>query len=232
MTETWHLDDDALLGLVLGELSQPDHDRSVQHLTECLSCRLEYDHVAGGIDLVLPAAPRLAAPAGFETQVLQRMQPVPSNTAPVPHHRNETARRRSRRRTLQTAAVGSIGVVAGVLGAGLLWPSDTAAPTLPSAQPDHAVLLTDQEERNIGWVADAYAASGEMLVITLEGDSPGARLTCRGILPDGTTENLGSWYSGGGSTDTWIIEDVPEQIQALELVDDSGEVHGTATLTP
>ena len=237
MTETRHLDDDTLLHMALGELGQPDHDHGVEHLTGCLRCRNEYDHVAGGIDLVLPAALRLSAPAGFETQVLDRMRYAPTNVTPAypsppADHRRETPLHRRMRPAVLTAAAGAFGVAVGLVGATLLWPPDSAPADPPLANPDQAVVLTDQADTHIGWVAEAYGASGDMLVITLDDDPAGARLTCRGVLADGTTEDLGSWYTEGGQTSTWVIENVPEHIEALELVDDSGNVHAAAELNP
>ncbi|MEB8337233.1 hypothetical protein OKJ99_06845, partial [Streptomyces endophyticus] len=67
-----HPDEDELIALALGTLPG-GQDELLRHLSLCSTCRSAYDDLAAAVDSVLPAAPALAAPAGFDARVLERL---------------------------------------------------------------------------------------------------------------------------------------------------------------
>ena len=75
LTLPQHPDEDLLVELALGHAAPADRERAAAHLARCVACRRAYDELAGAVDLVLPAAPRVAPPPGFEARVLERLDP-------------------------------------------------------------------------------------------------------------------------------------------------------------
>ncbi|MEU6141168.1 hypothetical protein ABZ848_12485 [Streptomyces sp. NPDC047081] len=68
-----HPDEDELTALALGTLPG-EPTELLRHLTTCPPCRSTYDDLSTAVDAVLPAAPRVAAPPGFDARVLERLE--------------------------------------------------------------------------------------------------------------------------------------------------------------
>lgn len=68
-----HPDDDLLLEVALGAVDPRIRHEVGTHLVGCARCRRAYDELAGSIERVLPAVPRIAPPPEFETAVLARL---------------------------------------------------------------------------------------------------------------------------------------------------------------
>ena len=67
-----HLGEEQLVALALGDV--PDEQAAMlEHLRACPSCRSAYEEISGAVDAVLPAAPTVAPPAGFDARVLERL---------------------------------------------------------------------------------------------------------------------------------------------------------------
>ena len=77
-----HLEEDELIALALGDLG-PEQATALRHLKECLPCRSTYDGLSKTVDSLLPAAPSVAPPAGFESRALDRI-----GVAPAPRRRS------------------------------------------------------------------------------------------------------------------------------------------------
>ncbi|MGW9032680.1 hypothetical protein ACWGQ5_53855 [Streptomyces sp. NPDC055722] len=68
-----HPDEDELIALALGALPGRPAEL-LAHLADCPACHVAYGEVSAAMDAVLPAAPWVAAPAGFEARVLDRLE--------------------------------------------------------------------------------------------------------------------------------------------------------------
>ncbi|MFC8519250.1 hypothetical protein [Streptomyces sp. NPDC057257] len=79
-----HPDEDELTALALGTLPGGPAEL-LRHLTTCPSCRAAYDDLSAAVDAVLPAAPRVAAPPGFDARVLERLEQLELRRPGVTH---------------------------------------------------------------------------------------------------------------------------------------------------
>src|SRR5262245_12703303 len=76
MTEQPLHPDDELVELALGDIDEPRRSQLIRHLVDCAQCRSAYDAIAIAVDAVLPAAPEIAPPVGFDQRVLTRIGAV------------------------------------------------------------------------------------------------------------------------------------------------------------
>ena len=68
--------------LALGILDGEQRAQALRHLAECPECRREVEALTAVADELVMLAPEREPPAGFESQVLARLQPPPAATPP------------------------------------------------------------------------------------------------------------------------------------------------------
>ncbi|HLS25196.1 MAG TPA: hypothetical protein VK063_04905, partial [Beutenbergiaceae bacterium] len=236
MTDLRHPDEDQLLDLAMGHAPTPERDRITAHLEVCAFCRRTYGEVADAIQLVLPAAPRIAPPPGFDAEVLELLtrggalaarsagtaRLVEGNTASGRGRRVGVAtpesasvpapRRRSVRLAIAAALVG-LGVGAGVT-AGVLT-ADQQTPITAGA--DEATLV-DSDGAAVGSVARGRGDDGPVLIIRIDDGPPGYEYTCRLILAGGGTRDVGQWQLDGEDPSRWVVPLPDGGVEAVEMV--------------
>jgi hypothetical protein len=205
--------DDLLVDVVLGRADDADRDVVLEHVAGCAPCRDEYDRLADGLEVVLPAVPRVAPPAGFSAVVLRRLA----------EDRGAGARSPGRRTVLVAAAAALLGLAT---GAGVVALSDD--PDGP-ADPWAAPLLT-RDGSEVGLVTPGYGEQGPVLVVTVSGGRAGRTYTCRLVLADGRTVDVGEWVLEEDHPGTWVVARPPAGVSRVELVAESGAVWSTAQL--
>jgi len=89
--------------LALGILDGEQRAQALRHLAECPDCRREVEELTSVADELLMLAPEREPPAGFESQVLARLQPPPAVTR---------ARRRTRRLLAPLASAAAAAAIA------------------------------------------------------------------------------------------------------------------------
>ncbi|SNX56635.1 hypothetical protein SAMN06272735_1088 [Streptomyces sp. TLI_55] len=246
--DTHHPDEDELLALALGTL--PGGSAGLlRHLTVCPACRSTYDDFSAAVDSVLPAAPSVAPPPGFEARVLERLElPAPTGRTgwrrwyrrPVPagltgrrrSYRRpaagaRTGRRRSYRRPLLVAAAAAAGICLGAAGAVVV---DLGSPSASQvAVSDRGALLVTGAGATVGTVEPSRFGAEPVLVMQItDGSSPGTRYTCRLVLKDGTTRDAGHWRLPSSGRATWIAYGAADSVDRVELVTDGGQVWSSA----
>ncbi|GAA5168848.1 hypothetical protein [Ornithinimicrobium tianjinense] len=231
VVETVHPEEDQLVELALGQVPEPARGELTDHLAVCGSCRRHYDDLAGAVDLVLPAVPRVAPPAAFLTGVLDRLEAEraslqTSSTAGSSSSSSTatttTTARPTRRHLLWAAAAGVLGLAAGA-GA-------TASFLRDGDEPNPWVAPLMAGEAHVGSVSRSYAADGSMLVVDLSLARTEGRWTCRLMMADGTSEDVGTWRLAEGSPRSWIVRDPGPTLEAVELVRADGTVWARAQL--
>ncbi|MER5911407.1 hypothetical protein ABT124_13105 [Streptomyces sp. NPDC001982] len=210
-----HPDEDELIALALGTL--PGEPTEVlRHLAICPACRTAYDDVSGAVDAVLPAAPRVAAPTGFDARVLDGLE-----------LRRPTARRRRYRIPLLVAGAAAAGICLGAAGAALLGHDTTPAGVTVS---DGGAPLVTPSGSTVGTVAPSRAGSERVVVMEVTAGRPGTHYTCRLVLKDGSARDVGQWWTPSSGRATWIAYGSVSSIDRVELVQDDGRVWSTADL--
>lgn len=220
-----HPEEDLLVAVALGQADHAARDEVVRHLGVCRSCRRDYDDLAGAVELVLPAVPRLAPPPTFEARVLARLDALrhPATVDAAEQDGAGAARRPGRRAVLQLAAAGLLGLVAGAgVTAALVRPDEE-----PSDTPWSAALLTGEGVR-VGRVSQSYDRTGDVLVVEVEDGPVGRRYTCRLLLADGSVEDVAEWSLSADHANSWVVPVAGTEPVAVELVAESGRVWATA----
>ena len=216
-----HPEEDLLVELALGQVPEPSLGEVTGHLAGCLQCRRRYDERAGAVDLVLPAVPRVAPPAGFVTGVLDRIEAERATLATTTTATTAAARP-SRRQLLWAVAAGVVGLAAGAGVASSLLRDDDAS------SPWAAPLVAGG--RTVGSVSRSYGSDGSMLVVDLGRAETEGEWTCLLRMRDGSTRDVGTWRLGAGSPRSWIVTDPGPELEAVELVRADGTVWARAQL--
>ncbi|MFJ9173173.1 anti-sigma factor family protein [Streptomyces sp. NPDC102360] len=211
-----HPDEDELTALALGTLPG-GQDELLRHLSLCPNCRSAYDDLSAAVDSVLPAAPALAAPAGFDARVLERLDV----------HR--PVRRRALRPALLVAAAVLAGVCAGGVGATVLGHLGRAEQPAVTAS-DHGAALVNGSGTTVGTVEPSRIGDQRVVVMQIAQGSPGGYYTCRLLLKDGSVRDAGHWWLPSSGRATWIAHGAASSIDRVDLVDDSGRVWSSADL--
>lgn len=73
--------------LALGILDGEQRAQALRHLAECPECRHAVEELTAVADELLMLAPEREPPAGFESRVLARLQPLPAATRPIRRRR-------------------------------------------------------------------------------------------------------------------------------------------------
>ncbi|MGW2343212.1 hypothetical protein [Streptomyces sp. NPDC001661] len=211
-----HPDEDELVALALGTLSG-GQDELLRHLSLCTACRCAYDDLSAAVDGVLPAAPALAAPAGFDARVLERLDV----------HR--PARRRALRPALLVAAAVLAGVCAGGVGGTVLGHLGRGDPPAVAAS-EHGATLVTRSGTTVGTVEPSRVGDRQVVVMQIADGGPGGYYTCRLLLKDGSVRDAGHWWLPSSGRATWIAQGAAGSIDRVDLVDDTGRVWSSAHL--
>lgn len=211
-----HPSPDLLLELAVGTGDDTVRGQVSGHLERCPACRLAHRELLDGIDLTLPAAPRVAPPPGFETAVLGLLREAGAAQPAEPRSR----------RWLATAAAVLLGVALGAGGASLLGRTDP--PEGPALTTERMAALVADDGSHVGAVVRAYDDDGRVLVVLVHAGTPGATLTCRAVLADGTIRDLAQWRLSG--EDVWVVDEPAPGTTAVELVDETGRVWAAADM--
>ncbi|WP_406404103.1 hypothetical protein OH805_32480 [Streptomyces sp. NBC_00879] len=216
MTES-HLGEEQLVALALGDL--PDGQAAMlEHLRACQACRTAYDAISGAVDAVLPAAPTVAPPAGFDARVLERLD-VKRTASP--------ARRRSRRiPVLVAAAAAAVGI--GIGSAVTATVVDRAPASV--ALSENGARLVSRTGSTVGTIEPSKAGDERVVVMQISDAPPGRHYSCRLVLKDGTVRDAGAWWVPASGRATWIAYGTASTIDRVELVADDGSVWSTADL--
>ncbi|GAA4287038.1 hypothetical protein [Georgenia daeguensis] len=246
-----HPGQDALVDLALGEVVEPGRSALARHLVGCEQCREEYASVAAGLEQVLAAAPTVAPPPGFEARALAAMGPgrrggdgassdvvhgagsrgrrddAPTSAPPTPGARRPRAHRR---RTVLVAAAAAVVELAVGAGGALLATQEGAVPDPEPtvAEPRGAAELVKADGTVVGRVTASRFAGDAVLVVDVAAAPTGVRYECRGVLPDGTEVELGTWTIGPERSAIWVVRD--PGATGVRLVTDSGRVWADAQL--
>ncbi|MCX5535089.1 hypothetical protein OG785_31625 [Streptomyces sp. NBC_00006] len=212
-----HPDEDELVTLALGTLPG-GQDELLRHLSLCSNCRSAYDDLSAAVDSVLPATPALAAPAGFDARVLERLDV----------HR-PTRRRALRRPALLVAAAVLAGVCAGGAGATVLGHLGGGNPPTVTASDQGAALVTGSGTA-VGTVEPSRVGDRRVVVMQLADSGAGGYYTCRLLLKDGSVRDAGHWWLPSSGRATWIADGAASSIDRVDLVDASGRVWSSADL--
>ncbi|WP_328431046.1 hypothetical protein [Streptomyces sp. NBC_00453] len=210
-----HPDDDELTALALGTLPGEPAEL-LRHLTVCTSCRSAYDDLSAAVDAVLPAAPAVAAPPGFDAGVLSRLE-----------LRRPSSARRFHRTPLLVAAAAAAGLCLGAVGTTVL--HHESAPVQVAAS-DHGALLVTGSGAKVGTVEPSRAGDEHVVVMQITDGRPGTHYTCRLLLKDGSTRSVGQWWMPPSGRATWIAYGSAGAIDRVDLVTDDGHVWSSAAL--
>ncbi|WP_210586151.1 hypothetical protein [Streptomyces sp. GESEQ-35] len=210
-----HPEEDELIALALGAL-RGEQAELLHHLATCPTCRSSYDDVSAAVDSVLPAAPAVAAPAGFDAQVLDRLE-----------LRRPPAARRSYRKPLLVAAAAAAGLCLGAAGATLL---DRDPGPVQVTASDRGALLVTGAGTTVGTVEPSRFGTERVVVMQITDGPPGTHYTCRLLLADGTTRDAGAWWMPSSGRATWIAYGDAATVDRVELVADGGQVWSSADL--
>ncbi|WP_306317493.1 MULTISPECIES: hypothetical protein [unclassified Streptomyces] len=211
-----HPDEDELVALALGTLPG-GQDELLRHLSGCPNCRSMYDDLAAAVDSVLPAAPALAAPAGFDARVLERLDV----------HR--PTRRRAPRPALFVVAAVLAGVCAGGVGATVLGRPGQEDPPAVTAS-EHGAELVTRSGTTVGTVEPSRVGDRRVVVMQIAEGGPGGYYRCRLLLKDGSVRDAGHWWLPSSGRATWIAQGSAGSIARVDLVDDGGRVWSSADL--
>ena len=210
-----HPDEDELTALALGTLPGEPAEL-LRHLTVCTACRSAYDDLSAAVDAVLPAAPEVAAPPGFDARVLDRLE-----------LRRPSPVGRSHRTPLLVAAAAAAGLCLGTVGTALL--HHDSAPVQVAAS-DHGALLVTGSGARVGTVEPSRAGEERVVVMQVTAGRPGAHYTCRLLLKDGSAREAGQWWMPPSGRATWIAYGSAGAIDRVDLVTDDGHIWSSAAL--
>ncbi|NUK94738.1 hypothetical protein HRW16_23470 [Streptomyces lunaelactis] len=208
---------DQLIALALGGLLPDEQTALLEHLDDCRACRATYDEVSRTMDAVLPAAPAVAPPAGFEARVLDRLQ------------LRRPARRRPYRVPVLVAAAAAVGIG---LGAGVVTiiGNDRSPTPAPITASDRGAVLVTSTGSTVGTVEPSLAGDQRVMVMQITDGRPGAHYTCRLLLKDGTARDAGDWWVPESGRATWIAYGAAVAVDRVELRTDDGRPWSIADL--
>lgn len=214
-----HPGPDLLLDLTLGQAGAAERADATAHLARCGACRVDYDELASGVDLVLPAVPRSAPPPGFEGRVLDRL--AAERAGGPGGARSGGVRRRT---VLLAAAAGLAGAVTGAGVTAYLRRGDGEVP-------GRGVPLLTAAGARVGSVSRSYGEGGPVLVVDVDDGPPGRPYTCRLRLADGSSRDVATWSLAEHGPNSWVVEaPAGGEVTAVELVAEGGAVWSRAQL--
>jgi hypothetical protein len=211
---------DDLALLALGTLSGRERAIVLAHLEGCAQCSEEVEQLSLAADSLLPLAPEVNPPAGFEVRVFERMGiEVPSRGRP--------ALSGPRRLVLGVAA--AVVAVGGAFGVGL-WVDHSPAPAPAQAGP--ALFESDLTSAN-HYRGEIYLAQGHpgWLFMTVDGAGTTGYVTCRLETQSGVDITVGKfWLSAGTATWASALSVPAATVRTASVVTSDGTVLARATV--
>ena len=220
MTEHPLHPDDELVELALGDIDEPRRSQLIRHLVDCDQCRSAYDAIAVAVDAVLPAAPDIAPPVGFDQRVLTTIGAMSSPPPASPRHRA------TRGRLLVAAAAVVLALVGGAVAVSLWGGSESTEPPLAG---DTSLLRTSDGDI-VGTAAVTSIEGKPVVVISISNPAVGIPYHCRILLRGGRMVDAGRWSVDDPAGSTWITKAPHGHVVGMELVTDDGRVWSTAQL--
>lgn len=207
--------------LALGTLSGRDRATVLQHLEGCASCGEEVEQLSLAADALLPLAPEVNPPAGFEVTVFERMGiAVPSRGRP--------ALARPRRVLLGVAA--AVVAFGGAFGVGL-WVDRSPVPA--PGQATVARLFESNLTSATHYRGELYLAQGQpgWLFMTVHGTGATGYVTCQLVTDSGEHIEVGKfWLSGGAASWASPLPVPAGTVRTAQLVSSDGTVLASATV--
>jgi len=222
MTEHPLHPDDELVDLALGDIGEPRRSQLIRHLIDCAQCRSAYDAITVAVDAVLPAAPQIAPPVGFDQRVLTTIDTLSAAGQAA------TPQRRSRRTQVIVAAAAAAlaALLGGAIAVSVWGDSDPGNPPLAG---DSAVLRSSDGDV-VGTAAVSSIEGDPVVVVSVSDPAVGVPYHCRVLLDDGRMVDTGRWTVDEPDGSTWITHAPPGKVVGMELVTDDGRVWSTAQL--
>jgi hypothetical protein len=212
---------DDLALLALGTLSGRQRAVVLQHLEGCSRCSEEVEQLSLAADALLPLAPEINPPAGFEVRVFERMGiEVPSRGRPAIFG--------LRRVALGIAA--ALIALGGAFGIGL-WVDGSPAPTATTA-PVARLFESDLTSAN-HYRGELYLAQGQpgWLFMTIRGTGATGYVTCELVTADGHQISVGTFWLSSGSANWASPLSVPAgTVRTASVVASDGTVLARATV--
>ncbi len=213
---------DDLALLALGTLSGRDRAVVLQHLEGCARCSEELEQLSLAADSLLPLAPEVNPPAGFEVMVFERMGiAVPT--------RGRSWSLTPRRAVLGIAA--ALVALGGAFGVGV-WVNGTPAPVPQAVQPVASLFEADLTSAN-HYRGELYLAQGKpgWVFMTVEGARTTGYVTCQLETANGRHVTLGKFWLASGAA-TWALPlTVPAAtVRSASVVSSGGIVLASAAV--
>ena len=212
---------DDLALLALGTLSGRQRAVVLQHLEGCARCGEEVEQLSLAADALLPLAPEINPPAGFEVRVFERMGiEMPS--------RGRSAISAPRRVALGIAA--ALIVLGGAFGIGL-WVE--RPPVSTSSSPPVARLFESDLTSANHYRGELYLAQGNpgWLFMTIRGLGTTGNVTCELVTAGGRHLTVGTFWLASGSANWASPLSVPAgTVRTASVVASDGTVLARATV--
>jgi hypothetical protein len=183
-----HLGDD-VIELVLGTVDGDRRARLAAHVLRCAECRRQYDELAATVQDLLPAAPAVQPPLGFDERVLASLAADSGNGAAVGGAQ--------RRRWPWIAAAALVIALLVPVGVWLASRSESAG-----SAGVVATLHRTQDGSSVGTVSVSDVGGKTVMVVAITDAPPDVSYYCRIAFADGTMIESGSWPEGNGA---WIV---------------------------
>ncbi len=207
--------------LAAGVLGGRERVALLGHLEGCAGCTEELDQLMAAADSLVHLAGEVDPPIGFESRVMQRLDP-----RPVRPRGND----RWHRRWLVVAAAAVAAVAFGIGWAthSVVKQPAQQAIVSPGAYGDVSEASLVSGGKPHGRVT-VYSDEEGWILMTVDSSTWSGSVQCRVISEDGTTRTVGSFdlISGRGA---WVAP-LPEEygrVRTAELVGDDGRVLATA----
>jgi anti-sigma factor RsiW len=212
--------EDELIELALGEVDEPRRSELIRHLVDCPSCHAAYETISVAVDAVIPAAPRIAPPVGFDQRALAAMG---AHAGPAPVHQPSSRRRKG---LLLAVAAALLAAVVGGLGA--IWFSDDdAAPSEPPLAGDTG-LLRKSDGEVVGTASVSSLEGRPVVVVSISRPAVGVPYHCRLLYENGRQIDAGRWTVDEPEGHTWITRARKGNVVRMDLVTDDGRVWSSA----
>lgn len=220
---------DSAAELALGVLTGRERAEALAHLDYCEACREHVRSLTVTSEKMLSLLPTAEPPAGFETQVMDRLGLAVPASQPLRHRRRRPAWGHgfSPRRALAAAAV-VVALLGSALGGWGLHAS--TAPTASSSLTTGKMIATDDHSQ-VGRVF-MYNGESRWMYMSVDLESGNDTVICQLVGADGHITTVGSFrltdgYGSWGSP-AWTGDGPPV---GARLVTANGTVLATATFS-
>jgi hypothetical protein len=202
---------------------RPDmHDRSTlfAHAARCPSCRAHLSLLNSVVDELLPLAPELEPPSGFEGRVLDHLSLVSGR--PI--------RRRTSPRGLAVAAAAAILLAVGI--GGYTIGHRSVSSELSAAQAVRVGTITRADGTIAGRIT-LLSLPRPLALVTIDNPRPFTGVaTCRLLSVDGDVTVIGTWTAEEMRTGSWSVGIDPALLASshMEIIAADGRMAATAPL--